>query len=119
MSRSTGAVAARNRHRKVLKSTRGYYGARKNTFRAAKQATMRSGQYAYRDRRVRKREFRSLWIVRINAGAREHGMSYSRFMNGLRRAGTQLDRRMLADLVVNDKESFNSIAELAKKSLAQ
>lgn len=119
MARSTGTVAARNRHRKVLRSTKGYYGARGNTIRAAKQALMRSGQYAYRDRRRRKREFRALWIVRINAGVRMHGLSYSRFMSGLGRSGIVLDRRMLADLALNDKEAFSSMVEMAKKHLPQ
>lgn len=119
MPRSTGAVAARNRHRKVLNSTRGYYGARRNTIRAAKQAMMRSGQYAYRDRRVRKRNFKALWIARINAAARAHGISYSRFMHGLTLSGILLDRRVLADLALDDKEAFGSIVETAKKSLPE
>lgn len=119
MARSTGAVAARNRHRKVLKKARGYYGARGRTVRAAKQAVMRSGQYAYRDRRVRKRVFKSLWVVRINAASRLCGLSYSKLMNGLSRAGVQLNRRVLAELATNDKDAFESIVEVAKKSLAR
>lgn len=117
MARSTGAVAARNKHRKVIKRAKGYYGARGRTIRAAKQMVMRSGQYAYRDRRVRKREFRSLWIVRINAATRALGLSYSLFIQGLAKAEIGLDRRVLADMAMNDKENFALVVALAKESL--
>jgi large subunit ribosomal protein L20 len=110
MSRIKRGVVARARHKKVLKQAKGYYGRRKNIFRVAKQAVIKAGQYAYRDRRQRKRQFRSLWIVRINAAAREHGLSYSRFMHGLASQGIEIDRKVLADLAVNDKGAFASLA---------
>jgi large subunit ribosomal protein L20 len=117
MPRVKRGVQARARHKKVLKQAKGYYGARSRVYRVAKQAVIKAGQYAYRDRRQRKRQFRSLWIVRINAAAREHGLSYSRFMNGLSKAGVELDRKVLADLAVFDKPAFGALAEQAKAAL--
>ncbi|MDP1574734.1 MAG: 50S ribosomal protein L20 [Coxiellaceae bacterium] len=117
MARVKRGVTARARHKKVLKLAKGYYGARSRVFRVAKQAVIKALQYAYRDRRQRKREFRALWIVRINAGARLHGMSYSRFMNGLKKANITLDRKVLSDLAVNDKLGFAKLAEQAKAAL--
>jgi large subunit ribosomal protein L20 len=111
-------VVARRRHRKVLNRAKGYYGARRKVYRVAKQAVIKAGQYAYRDRRQRKRDFRSLWITRINAAAREHGLSYSRFINGLKRAEIEIDRKVLADLAVHDKAAFKALAEKAQASLA-
>ena len=115
MPRVKRGVTARARHKKVLARAKGYYGARSRVFRVAKQAVIKALQYAYRDRRQRKREFRGLWIVRINAAARSHGLSYSRFMNGLKKAGITLDRKVLADLAVHDKIGF---AQLAKQATA-
>ncbi|MEX0915462.1 MAG: 50S ribosomal protein L20, partial [Wenzhouxiangellaceae bacterium] len=103
MARVKRGVVARRRHRKVLSRAKGYYGARRKVFRVAKQAVIKAGQYAYRDRRQKKRDFRRLWIQRINAAAREHGLSYSRFINGLKKAEIGIDRKMLAELAVNDK----------------
>jgi len=117
MPRVKRGVQARARHKKVLKAAKGYYGARSRTFKVAKQAVIKAGQYAYRDRRQRKRQFRALWIVRINAAAREHGLSYSRFMHGLDEAGVVVDRKVLADLAVNDQAAFAALAEQAKASL--
>lgn len=117
MARVKRGVTARARHKKVLKQAKGYQGARSRTYRSAKQAVIKAGQYAYRDRRVKKREFRALWIQRINAGARQHGLSYSRFINGLSRAGVELDRKVLADLAVHDKTAFAALAEQAKAAL--
>ena len=117
MPRVKRGVTARSRHKKVLEQATGFRGRRKNVFRVAKEAVMKAGQYAYRDRRVRKREFRALWIARINAGAREYGMSYSAFMNGLKKAAIGLDRKVLADLAVFDKPAFAKIASQAKASL--
>ncbi len=117
MPRVKRGVTARARHKKVLDQAKGYRGRRKNVYRIAKQAVMKAGQYAYRDRRNRKREFRSLWIVRINAGAREMGVSYSQFMAGLKKAGIEVDRKVLADLAVFDKPAFGKIVEQAKASL--
>lgn len=117
MPRVKRGVTARARHKKVLDQAKGFRGRRKNVFRVAKQAVMKSGQYAYRDRRVRKREFRVLWIARINAAARECGMSYSVLMSGLRKAAIELDRKVLADLAVFDKPAFAKIAGQAKASL--
>ncbi len=117
MPRVKRGVQARARHKKVLKQAKGYYGARSRVYRVAKQAVIKAGQYAYRDRRQRKRQFRSLWIVRINAAAREHGLSYSRFMNGLSKAGVELDRKVLSDLAVFDKPAFGALAEQAKAAL--
>ena len=118
MARVKRGVIARARHKKILKEAKGYYGARSRVFRVAKQAVIKAAQYAYRDRRQRKRQFRALWIIRINAGAREFGLSYSRLMNGLLKAGVTVDRKMLADLAVNDKNAFANLADKAKAALA-
>tara|TARA_B100001750_G_C15391353_1_gene537602 strand:+ start:665 stop:1024 length:360 start_codon:yes stop_codon:yes gene_type:complete len=117
VARVRKSVQAKKRHKKVLKKAKGYRGARSRTFKVAKQSVMRAGQYAYRDRRQKKRVFRSLWIVRINAAARENGLSYSRLIAGLKKAKIELDRKTLADLAVNDKEAFAEIAEEAKSNL--
>ena len=114
MTRVKRGVVARRRHKKVLKQAKGYYGARSRVFRVAKQAVIKAGQYAYRDRRNRKRQFRALWIQRINAGARINGMSYSRFVGGLTTAGLEIDRKVLADLAVHEKAAFAAIVEKAK-----
>jgi len=118
MPRVKRGVTARARHKKVLALAKGYRGRRKNVYRIAKQAVMKAGQYAYRDRRQRKRQFRQLWITRINAASRELGLSYSKFMNGLKRASITIDRKVLADLAVFDKAAFARICEQAKASLA-
>lgn len=118
MPRVKRGVTAHARHKKVTKLAKGYRGARKNIFRVAKQAVAKAGQYAYRDRRVRKREFRALWIARINAAARECGMSYSRFINGLTKAQIEIDRKVLADIAVRDRTAFALLAEKAKAGLA-
>jgi len=118
MPRVKRGVTAKARHKKVLKQAKGYRGARKNVYRVAKQAVDKAGQYAYRDRKQRKRQFRALWIVRINAGARDNGLSYSRFMNGLKNAEIDLDRKVLADIAVHDKDAFAVIADKAKAALA-
>jgi large subunit ribosomal protein L20 len=117
MPRVKRGVTARARHKKVLEQAKGYRGRRKNVYRIAKEAVMRAGQYAYRDRRNKKRDFRSLWITRINAGTRELGVSYSQFMAGLKKAGIDMDRKVLADLAVFDKPAFGRIVEQAKASL--
>ena len=117
MSRVKRGVTARARHKKVLAKARGYYGARKNVYRVATQAVTRARQYAYRDRRQRKRQFRSLWIARINAGARQFDISYSRLINGLQKASIEIDRKMLADLAVHDIAAFGQLAEKAKAQL--
>jgi large subunit ribosomal protein L20 len=117
MPRVKRGVIARAAHKKVLKRAKGYRGRRKNVFRIANQAVMRAGQYAYRDRRDRKKEFRALWIARINAAAREHGISYSRLMNGLKKASITVDRKVLADIAVLDKPAFSKFVEKAKASL--
>ncbi|HIJ22941.1 MAG: 50S ribosomal protein L20 [Gammaproteobacteria bacterium] len=117
MPRVKRGVQARARHKKVLKEARGYYGARSRVYRVAKQAVTKAGQYAYRDRRQKKRQFRSLWIVRINAEARNNGLSYSNMINGLNKAGIEVDRKVLADLAVHDKTAFAVIAEQAKAAL--
>jgi large subunit ribosomal protein L20 len=114
MARVKRGTIARARHKKVLAAAKGYRGRRKNVYRIATQAVTRAGQYAFRDRRQKKREFRALWIIRINAAAREHGLSYSRFMNGLRKAAIEIDRKVLADLAVLDKTAFAALAEKAK-----
>ncbi|QJQ96711.1 MULTISPECIES: 50S ribosomal protein L20 [Halomonadaceae] len=114
MSRVKRGVVARRRHKKVLKLAKGYYGARSRVFRVAKQAVIKAGQYAYRDRRNRKRQFRALWIARINAAARQNGMSYSRFIAGLKQTGIEIDRKVLADLAVHEKAAFAAIVEKAK-----
>ncbi len=118
MPRIKRGVVAHRRHKKILKQARGYYGARSRIFRVAKQAVTKAGQYAYRDRRQRKRQFRGLWIIRINAQSRANGLSYSRLINGLKKAGITLDRRVLADLAVHDKLAFAAIVEQAKAALA-
>ena len=118
MARVNKSVASRARRKKILKQAKGYYGARSRTFKVAKQAVIKAGQYAYRDRRQRKRQFRSLWIVRINAAAREHGMSYSQFMNGLKKASIQLDRKVLAHLAVSEADTFAAVVERAKQAVA-
>ena len=118
MARPHRSKTAQNRHKKILGKAKGYYGARSRVFRVAKQAAIKAGQYAYRDRRQRKRQFRALWIVRINAGARQFGLSYSRMINGLDKAGVEVDRKILADLVVHDIEGFSKFAEKAKSALS-
>jgi len=117
MPRVKRGVVARARHKKVLKQAKGYYGARSRIYRVAKQAVIKAGQYAYRDRRQRKRQFRALWIARINAGARSCGLSYSRFMNGLKKSSIGLDRKILADLAVFDKDAFSQLVTTAKSNL--
>ncbi|MBX3709287.1 MAG: 50S ribosomal protein L20 [Gammaproteobacteria bacterium] len=117
MSRVKRGVTARARHKKILAKAKGYYGARSRVLRTAKQAVIKAAQYAFRDRRQRKREFRALWITRINAGARSHGISYSALMNGLKKASIQIDRKVLADIAVHDKEAFASLVEQAKTGL--
>lgn len=117
MARVKRGTVARARHNKVLKQAKGYSGRRKNVYRVAVQAVTKAGQYAYRDRRQRKRQFRALWIARINAAARECGVSYSRFMNGLKKADIEIDRKVLADIAVFDKTGFAAIAEQAKAAL--
>ena len=118
MARVKRGVQSKKRHKKILKQAKGYRGARSRTFKVAKQAVQRAGQYAYRDRRVKKRTFRSLWIIRINAAARENGLSYSKLIAGLKKANIDLDRKTLAEMAVNDKEAFSLIAEQAKSNLA-
>ncbi|MEL6213168.1 MAG: 50S ribosomal protein L20 [Pseudomonadota bacterium] len=118
MSRVKRGVTAHARHKKVIGKAKGYYGRRKNTFRVANQAVEKAGQYAYRDRRAKKRNFRSLWIQRINAAARELDMTYGRFIHGLDRAGIEVDRKVLADLAVHEPEAFKALAEKAKAALA-
>lgn len=118
MPRVKRGVTARARHKKVLDQAKGFRGRRKNVFRIANEAVMKAGQYAYRDRRQRKRQFRALWIVRINAAARELGMTYSVFMNGLKKANIEIDRKVLSDMAVFDQPAFAKIAEQAKASLA-
>lgn len=118
MSRVKRGTVLRRRHKRVLKQAKGYFGRKSKTFRMAKQAVMKSGQYAYEHRRLKKRDFRRLWISRINAAARLNGMSYSRFMHGLSMAGVGLDRKVLADLAVNDKAGFAELVEVSKKALS-
>jgi large subunit ribosomal protein L20 len=117
MPRVKRGVQARARHKKILKKAKGYRGARSRVFRVAKQAVTKAGQYAYRDRRTKKRQFRRLWIVRINAAARECGLSYSRLINGLSKAGIEIDRKVLSDIAIADFAAFSKIAEQAKASL--
>lgn len=119
MARVKRGVIAKARHKKVLKKAKGYYGARSKLYKTAKQAVIKAGQYAYRDRRQRKRQFRALWITRINAAARMHDLSYSRLINGLNRAEIEVDRKVLADIAVHDPEAFGAIAEAAKAALAE
>lgn len=114
MPRTKNSVASRARRKKVLKAAKGYYGARSRSFKVAKQAVIKAGQYAYRDRRQRKRQFRALWIMRINAAARQHGLSYSRFMAGLKSAAIEVDRRVLADLAMKEQAAFAALADQAK-----
>ncbi|MDD2760860.1 50S ribosomal protein L20 [Methylomonas rapida] len=113
MARVKRGVTARARHKKILKLAKGYYGARSRVYRVAKQAVIKAGQYAYRDRKQKKRQFRALWIVRINAAARQFGISYSRMINGLNKANVAIDRKVLADLAVRDIEAFGEIAKIA------
>lgn len=118
MARVKRGVQAKVRHRRVLAKAKGYYGARRKVFRVAKQAVIKAGQYAYRDRRQRKRQFRALWIARINAAARLNGLSYSRLINGLKRAEIDVDRKILADIAVFDAEAFKTLADAARTALA-
>lgn len=117
MARVKRGVQARARHKKVLKAAKGYYNFRRKVFRVANQAVIKAGQYAYRDRKAKKRQFRQLWIIRINAGAREHGLSYSRFINGLKKAGIAIDRKILSELAVYNKDVFAQLASKAKAAL--
>ena len=118
MPRVKRGVTARRRHKKILKLAKGYYGARSRVFRVAKQAITKAGQYAYRDRKRKKRLFRNLWIVRINAAARINGMSYSQLISGLKKASIEIDRKILADIAVFDKAAFTAITQQAKQALA-
>jgi large subunit ribosomal protein L20 len=118
VSRARSPVARRRRKKKVLRQARGYWGRKHSSYRLAKEQLMRSGQYAYRDRRRRKRDMRRLWIVRINAAARRHGLSYSQLVHGLKEAGVEVDRKMLADVAVRDPEAFRRFAELAREATA-
>jgi len=118
MARVKRGVTARAKHKKVLAKAKGYYGAKSRQFRSAKEQVIKSGQYAYRDRRVKKREFRSLWIIRIGAASKELGLPYNRFINGLTKAGIALDRKVLADLAMNDKSAFSALVTQAKAQLA-
>ncbi len=118
MARVKRGVTAKARHKKVLKAAKGYQGARSRVYRVAKQAVIKAGQYAYRDRRQRKRQFRRLWIARINAAARTNGLSYSVFINGLKKSAIEIDRRVLADIAVFDKAGFTALVEQAKAGLA-
>lgn len=117
MARVKRGVVARRRHKKILKQAKGYYGARSRVFRVAKQAVIKAHQYAYRDRRNRKRAFRALWIARINAGARANGLSYSRLIAGLKKAEVEIDRKVLADLAMNEQQAFTAVVEKAKAAL--
>lgn len=119
MARVSRGVTAKARHKKILRKAKGYYGARSRTYKVARQAVFKAGQYAYRDRRNRKRDFRGLWITRINAAANEQGLSYSKLMHGLKQAGIELDRKILADLAVRDKTAFAQVAEQARTALAK
>ena len=117
MARVKRGVTSQARHKKVIKAAKGYYGRRKNTIRVAKQAVERAGQYAYRDRKTRKRNFRSLWIQRINAASREHGLTYGRFIDGLNKSGIEIDRKILAEIAVNNPTTFKDLVEKAQSSL--
>ncbi|MGP1274598.1 MAG: 50S ribosomal protein L20 [Caulobacterales bacterium] len=117
MARVSSGPATHARHRKVIKAAKGYYGRRKNTFRAANQAVEKAGQYAYRDRRAKKRNFRSLWIQRINAAARLNDLTYASFMNGLKKAGIELDRKVLSDIAIREPEAFTALANQARSAL--
>jgi large subunit ribosomal protein L20 len=119
MARVKRGTTTHARHKKIIQQAKGYRGRRKNTFRTAIQAVEKSLQYAYRDRRVRKRNFRALWIQRINAGVRQHGMTYGRFINGLKRAGVEMDRKVLADLAAREPEAFKALVEVAEKATAE
>jgi large subunit ribosomal protein L20 len=119
MARVKRGVIAGRRHKKILGKAKGYYGARSKVFRAAKQAVIKAGQYAYKGRKIKKRDFRSLWIQRLNAAARDHGLSYSRLIAGLKLVGFAIDRKALADLAVHEPESFQAIASQVKTALAQ
>jgi large subunit ribosomal protein L20 len=119
VARVKRGVTARARHKKILKQAKGYYGARSRVYRVAKQAVIKAGQYAYRDRKQKKRQFRALWIVRINAAARLCGMSYSRFINGLNKANVAVDRKVLADLAVRDMEAFAELAKIAQANCSK
>jgi len=119
MPRVKRGVVARARHKKVLKQAKGYYGARSRVYRVAVQAVTKAGQYAYRDRRQRKRQFRQLWIARINAASRQNGLSYSRFIDGLKKASVEIDRKILADIAVFDKNTFAVLVDTAKGALAK
>lgn len=119
MPRVKGGTVTRKRRKKVLKLAKGYFGSKHTLYRTANQAVMKSGLYAYRDRRQKKRDFRKLWITRINAAARQNGLSYSRLMYGLKQAGIEVNRKMLADLAVNDAQAFAQLAEEAKKAIAE
>lgn len=118
MPRVKRGVTAHARHKKVLKAAKGYYGARSRTYRVAVQAVTKAGQYAYRDRRQKKRQFRQLWIVRINAAARMNGLSYSKFINGLKKASIEIDRKILSDIAIQDQSTFVALVEKAKNALA-
>ncbi|MEI8665401.1 50S ribosomal protein L20 [Pseudoalteromonas sp. B28] len=118
MARVKRGVVARARHKKVLKQAKGYYGARSRVYRVALQAVTKAGQYAYRDRRAKKRTFRQLWIARINAASRQNGLSYSRFINGLKKTSVEIDRKILADIAVYDQVAFAALVEKAKEGLA-
>lgn len=118
MARIKRGVTSHARHKKVIKQAKGFRGRRKNTIRVAMQAVEKAGQYAYRDRRNRKRDFRALWIQRINAASREHGVNYARFMSGLKHAGIEVDRKILADLAVREPEAFKALVEQAEAALA-
>ena len=118
MSRVKRGVTAHARHKKVLKAAKGYYGRRKNTIRVAKQAVEKAGQYAYRDRKAKKRNFRSLWIQRINAATRQHGLTYGRFIDGLNKAGIEVDRKVLSDLAINQPDAFKALVDQAQGALA-
>lgn len=117
MPRVKRGVTARARHKKILKQAKGYYGARSRNFKTARQAVFKAGQYAYRDRRQKKRQFRALWIVRINAASKANGLSYSKFMNGLKKSGIELDRKVLADIALHDAAAFTGLVEQAKAAL--
>ena len=118
MSRVKGGTVTHARHKKIIKAAKGYYGRRKNVFKVATQAVDKANQYATRDRKNRKRNFRALWIQRINAGTREHGMTYSQFMNGMKKAGIELDRKVLADLAVREPEAFKALVDQSQAALA-
>ncbi|MBK6896453.1 MAG: 50S ribosomal protein L20 [Alphaproteobacteria bacterium] len=119
MARVKGGARAHARHRKVIKKAKGYYGRRKNCFRTAVQAVEKAGQYAYRDRRVKKRDFRALWIQRINAGVRQHGLTYSQFIHGLKLCAIELDRKVLSDLAIRNPAEFEALVKQAQSALAK